>query len=295
LTQYLFQVAGPTALQVLERVTGENLSDIRFLTFRNTRINGTQTEIARIGMSGNLAYELHGPIEDGPKIYEAIYEAGRDLGIQRLGWGTYLVNHVEGGFPQATWTFTGAPPKLDPAVLAAMANGILVSGSVDPADMRARFRTPVEVRWHNMAKFDHDFVGRAAVEAEVANPRRTTVMLRWNPDDVVDVHASLLRKGPAYKPIDLPATNRWPLAHADHILKDGRRVGVSSGTIYSYYFREVLSMGCVDLAVSNIGTDVVVQWGDYGGPIKEVRATVERFPYLTEGRNSDVALSGAKR
>ena len=31
-----------------------------------------------------------------------------------------------------------------------------------------------------------------------------------------------------------------------------------------------------------------MQWGDHGGRIKDVRATVERFPYLTDPRNSDV-------
>lgn len=289
---YLFQIAGPTSLQVLEKVTGESLSDIRFLTFRDTRVGGKKTEIGRIGMSGNLAYELHGPLADGPAIYDAVYRAGQEFGIERLGWGTYLVNHVEGGFPQGTWTFVGAPPKLDPAFWDAIRTSHKVSGSVDPADMRARLRTPVEVRWHNMARFDHDFVGRAALEKEMASPKRTTVILRWNADDVVDIFASLLRKGPAYKPIDFPyAPNVWPQAHADHVLKGGRRVGVSSGTIYSYYFREFLSMGCIDLAHSDLGTEVVVQWGDHGGRIKDVRATVERFPYLTEGRNSDVVPS----
>jgi glycine cleavage system aminomethyltransferase T len=61
----------------------------------------------------------------------------------------------------------------------------------------------------------------------------------------------------------------WPQAHADHILKDGHPVGISSGTIYSYYFHEVLSMGCVDLDASKIGTEVIVQWGDHGGRIKQ--------------------------
>jgi glycine cleavage system aminomethyltransferase T len=85
------------------------------------------------------------------------------------------------------------------------------------------------------------------------------------------------------------------MAHADHVLKDGLRVGVSSGTIYSYFCREVLSMGCLDLEVSDIGTEVVVHWGDHGGPIKEIRATVERFPYLTEGRNSDLDAPSSRR
>ena len=143
-----------------------------------------------------------------------------------------------------------------------------------------------------MCKFDHDFLGRTALEAEVAHPKRTVVTLRWNSEDVIDIYASLLRTGPVYKTIDLPyAPNVWPQAHADHILRDGRQVGVSSGTTYSYYFREVLSMGCIDLEASKIGTEVIVQWGDHGGSIKDVRATVSRFPYLTEGRTSDLDVT----
>jgi vanillate/3-O-methylgallate O-demethylase len=56
----------------------------------------------------------------------------------------------------------------------------------------------------------------------------------------------------------------------------------------------MLSMGCIDAASSKIGTEVIVQWGDYGGKIKNVRATVERFPYLTEGRNSDLDVTSLK-
>ena len=105
----------------------------------------------------------------------------------------------------------------------------------------------------------------------------------------MDTYASLLRPGTAYKPIDLPyPPQRWPMAHADHVLKDGREIGYSSGTIYSSAFRQVLSLGCIDIEACQLGNEVVVQWGDYGGAIKSIRATIERFPYLDEGRNSDV-------
>jgi glycine cleavage system aminomethyltransferase T len=84
-------------------------------------------------------------------------------------------------------------------------------------------------------------------------------------------------------------------AHADHILKEDKQVGISSGTIYSYHFREVLSMACIDVEHAKVGTEVVIQWGDYGKRIKNVRATVERFPYLTEGRNDSVDPSLGSR
>lgn len=38
-----------------------------------------------------------------------------------------------------------------------------------------------------------------------------------------------------------------------------------------------------------IGNEVVIRWGDFGGPIKDVRAQVARYPYLNEQRNQDIA------
>jgi len=111
--RYLTQIAGPRSLEALQRATGEDLTDIAFLRYRKTRIAGKVVEIGRIGMSGNLAYEVRGPIEDGASVFDTIYQANRDIGIERLGWRTYLVNHVEGGFPQMMWTF-GCPLWQDP-------------------------------------------------------------------------------------------------------------------------------------------------------------------------------------
>jgi vanillate/3-O-methylgallate O-demethylase len=299
---YLTQVAGPTSLETLERATGESLRDIGFLRFRPATIAGKTVEVGRIGMSGNLAYEVRGPLEDGPEIYDAVFRAGKDLGIQRLGWRTYLVNHIEGGFPQMNWTFASAANE-DPGYLAFVEQSrftppMAMTGSVDPADMRPRLRTPVEVGWQRAVKFDHDFVGRRALEEEVANPRRTTVTLRWNPEDVLDIYASLLQPGEEYKTIDLPTSPSWKegmSVHADHVRKDGRPVGVSSGTAYSYFYRQVLSHGTIDVDQAEIGNEVVVQWGDHGGRIKDVRATVERFPYLSEGRNDQVDTAALTR
>jgi vanillate/3-O-methylgallate O-demethylase len=57
---------------------------------------------------------------------------------------------------------------------------------------------------------------------------------------------------------------------------------------------DVFSQGCIDIDASKIGTEVTVQWGSYGSRIKNVRAAVERFPYLTEGRNSDLDVAASK-
>ena len=293
---YLFQIAGPTSLQTLERATGESLRDIGFLRFRKSSIGGRPLEVMRIGMAGSLAYELHGPMEHAAEVYDAVVNAGEGLGLERLGWRTYTVNHVEAGFPQTIWTFTSAADE-DPGFREFMAQfpqaGVMVSGSVDPTDMRARYRTPNEVGWEKMVRLDHDFIGRTPIESELRDPKRTIATLVWNAEDVVDIYASLLRKGEEFKIIELPTSPhlRGYLSHADHILKDGRPVGWSSGTIYSYYYREVISHATIDLDQTRIGNEVVVRWGDHGGRIKDVRARVERYPYLDVARNQEVDVS----
>lgn len=289
---FIHQVAGPKSIDALERATGQSLRDIGFLRTGPAKIAGIDVEVGRIGMSGNLAFEVRGNLDDGPAVYDAIYKAGREFGMQKLGWRTYFVNHIEGGFPQAGWTFVSAGIE-DAGFREAV--GVRgqprICGSVDPANMRARFRSPFEIGWGKTVRFDHDFKGREALEQEAADPKRTVVTLRWNKEDVLDVHASLLEPGEAYKTIDMPTTPSWQhgfFAHADYVKHEGREVGYSSGTIYSYYFREVLSMASLDIDMAQIGRELVIEWGEYGRRIKPIRATVERFPYLEEGRNDRV-------
>ena len=294
---FILQVAGPRSLEILEKVLGKDIRDLGFLDFVPTSIPGVdapvELELSRIGMAGTLAYEIRGPLEAGPAVYDAVYQAGKPLGIKRLGWRTYAVNHTEGGFPQlgVTWL---ASMILDPAVQHSPLGPLLeapLTGSVDPSDVRARMRTPQEVNWAWMGKFDHDFVGREAMEAEAADPKRKTVILRWNPEDLVDVFASQFEQGEPYKFIEFPVAPQQPAGgHADLVTKDGKPVGISSAAVYSFYYREMISQTTIDLDQAEIGNEVVVHWGDFGKRIKEVRAVVERFPYLDLPSNRDYDL-----
>ena len=158
--------------------------------------------------------------------------------------------------------------------------------------MNARLRTPHEVNWGWMAKFDHEFIGREAIEAEANSPQRKTVVLKWNKEDVLDVFASQFEQGEEYKHFEFPTTPQAPAGgHADLVTKDGKPVGVSSLAVYSYYYREMISHTTLDLDQTQIGTEVVVHWGDHGSRIKEIRATVERFPYLDLPTNKDIDIS----
>jgi vanillate/3-O-methylgallate O-demethylase len=303
LDEYLFQVAGPTSLQTLESVTDADLRSMKFLGFAQGDIAGKSVEIMRIGMAGGLAYEVHGPMEDASVVFDAIYRAGQAFGIERLGARTYQVNHIEGGFPQKNWTFFPAGAD-DPGFQHwARENRLLGyiepkwTGSVDPSNHRARYRTPSEVGWQRSVNFDHDFLGRSAIEKELANPRKTIVTLVWNVEDVVDVYASQFREGEEYQFIETPSISypRRARAHADHVVREGREVGISSGTIFSYYYRRMLSHCTINTDCADIGTEVIVKWGDHGRSIKDIRATVERFPFYNEQRNQTIDVAAVPR
>ena len=195
----------------------------------------------KISMSGTLAYEIHGDMEFGPEVYDAIYQAGKPLGMKRMGWKDYTVNHTFGGFPQITVNFEISLYQY-PDFCAMAPFPLVCKGSVDPADIRARFRTPVECDWAWMAKFDHEFVGREALEAEMAAPKRKLVSLKFNADDLADVYRSQFTDEP-YKFMDMPCADPQPAGgHQDYVTDaDGNKIGLSADPTYSSHFKTMIS------------------------------------------------------
>jgi vanillate/3-O-methylgallate O-demethylase len=109
----------------------------------------------------------------------------------------------------------------------------------------------------------------------------------WNPDDVVDVHASLFRKGDPYHFMELPRDQRG-FCWVDKVMKNDKLIGTTTSRGYSYYFRQMISLSPIDIACSEPGTEVSVVWGAPGEPQKEIRATVFPAPYKQDHRRVDV-------
>jgi glycine cleavage system aminomethyltransferase T len=294
--QFILQLQGPNSLFVLELATGESLRDIGFMRFRRTQIGNKQFLALRQGMAGEIGYELHGSIDDAVEIYERLLEIGQEFGIRRLGGRTKMVNHVEACFPTPSVDFVpaifgGSEREFAAAYFSENARQIYrtTDGSFEYHDIGELYRTPVELGWKKNIRFDHDFIGRAALEPEVADPKRTIVTLKWNADDVADTYASLFRKGiTPFQYMEMPR-NVLGCVFADKVLREDRLVGISTSRCYSYYFREMLSLCVIDIPTSDPGTEVIVVWGRPGTPQKRVRATVAPAPYKRDNRRTDVS------
>ena len=304
------QISGPNALAVCEKLAGESLRDIKFMWTKTFKVKDMDVLFLRQGMAGEIGFELQGPIQQREALINAVIEIGNDFGLRRLGARNLMINHLEACYPTGSMHFFNAlsdDSKKD--YIAFMADDMnfpkewkgtplenqlrynfstMFSGSWDGDDIRELYRSPVEMGWSKSISFDHDFVGRAALEKEVANPRRTVVTLEFNSEDVLRIHASLFSQGDAYRQFELPDIP-YQVAWTDLILKDGKSIGHATHPGYSFFFRKILALSFIDVEYAKPGTEVSVLWGNPNEPQTEIRATVAPAPYKKDDRRKDLS------
>ncbi|WP_029042510.1 GcvT family protein [Cucumibacter marinus] len=80
-------VAGPKARQLMERVCGDDVSGKAFpwLTGKDTTIGLAPARALRVNFVGELGWEIHHGIEYQNHIFDALMDAGADLGIKPFG------------------------------------------------------------------------------------------------------------------------------------------------------------------------------------------------------------------
>ncbi|MDH3689891.1 MAG: FAD-dependent oxidoreductase [Gammaproteobacteria bacterium] len=85
-------LSGPRSRDVLSKLTNADLSNEAFpwLCGKQINIAGVPTRALRISYVGELGWELHHPMEQMEKLYDAVMAAGEEYGI--ANFGTYAVN-----------------------------------------------------------------------------------------------------------------------------------------------------------------------------------------------------------
>ncbi|HVQ65186.1 MAG TPA: aminomethyl transferase family protein [Terriglobia bacterium] len=289
---FRYQVQGPHAVKVMEKVTQKPAPDIRFFQMDIFNVAGRDIRALRHGMVGQPGWELFGPWGYGEEVRSAIVEAGQEFGIRQVGARAYPTSCLESGWIPSPLPaiYTGDKMKgyrqwLKENSYEAMAS---LGGSFYSADIRAYYLTPVDLGYAPFVKFDHEFTGREALEGMAGTAKRKKVTLVWNRDDFARVFRSLGdAEGDITKYIDLPLANYATLPY-DKVLSNGKTIGVSTYTGYTYNERAMISLAIVDLEFSEPGTPVTVVWGEeLRGSSKptverhaqaEIRATVAPCP-----------------
>jgi vanillate/3-O-methylgallate O-demethylase len=288
-----FQIQGPNAWQVLEKVHGGPLEDVKFFRMSAMNIGGQKVRTLRHGMAGAPGLEIWGPYETYDEARDAILEAGKEFGLEPVGSRAYSSNTLESGWiPSplpAVYSGEALRPYREWLTPSSYEAVNALAGSFVSDDIEDYYLNPFELGYGPFVKFDHDFHGREVLEEIDPETQRKKVTLAWNSDDVAEIFASVFDpEGEDYQVFDLPNANYGSSNYDSIIDADGNIVGLSLFTGYSANERRALSLATVDPEVE-IGTELRVVWGEPDGGTrkttvqphnqKEVRVIVSPVPY----------------
>ncbi|MEO6942321.1 MAG: aminomethyl transferase family protein, partial [Terrimesophilobacter sp.] len=95
---YRFQIQGPNAWQVIEKLNGAPVDQLKFFSMSHMNIDGTQVRTLRHGMAGAPGVEIWGPYADYDRIRNAVLTAGEEFGLLAVGARAYSSNTLESGW-----------------------------------------------------------------------------------------------------------------------------------------------------------------------------------------------------
>ncbi len=299
-TVWRFQIQGPNAWKVIEKLNGGTLEKLKFFTMSTMNIAGRKVRTLRHGMAGAPGLEIWGPYEEQDEIRAAILEAGKEFGLVACGSRAYPSNTLESGWIPSPLPAIYSGDKLKAYRQWLGADSYEATGSIGGSFVSEKiedyYLNPWELGYGSFVKFDHEFHGAEALKQINPDTQRRKVTLAWHPQDMAKIMASLFDPdGEQYKFFDVPLAN-YASSNYDRVIDgSGRTVGLSMFSGYSYNEKQALSLATVDPAVP-VGAELRVVWGEEGGGTKkttvephkqlEVRAIVSPVPYSRVARET---------
>lgn len=290
---YRYQVEGPNAWQLLEKLHGDPLPEIKFFRSEQINIAGCKVRGMRHSMGGVPGLELSGPWEDRKTVKNALVREGKQFGLRQIGSIAYFTTVIESGWwavpVSAVYTSPEMKAYRDSLTAKNAAMRMSLGGSFYSPNIEDYYLTPYDLNYGHLVKLDHDFVGREALEKMKDQPHRKKVTLIWNADDVLRVMQSQFEEGEDLLPITMPlaATARM---HYDQVVdKAGNTIGFATYPTYSVNERAMMSICSIDSDFAEYGTEVELVWGEDGGGSRsasniepheqvKIRATVAPCP-----------------
>lgn len=297
---FRFQVQGPNAMQVIEKVLGTTPPEIRFFNMETVTIAGKPVRALRHGMAGQPGWELFGDWDDGEAVREALVAAGEEFGLRQVGGRAYSSNALESG-----WVPSPLPAIYSGDALADYRRWLpatgyegtcSIGGSLVSDNVEEYYFTPWDVSYGHLVKFDHDFIGREALQRMSEDGgHRTKVTLALEDEDVTRTLGMMFGKGDHAKFMDWPSAV-YAMHPFDRVLVDDEPAGVSTWIGYSSNEGKMLTLAVLDTERAEPGTEVTLVWGEPGGGTRkptverhiqtEMRAIVSAVPYVETVRKS---------
>ena len=300
-THYRFQIQGPDAPAIFERINGGPVPDIKFFHVNEINIGSKKVQALRHGMAGAPGLEIWGPYADKHYIQSTILQAARDIGVNlvQVGSRAYSTNTLESG-----WIPSPLPGIYTGDGMMAEYRDWLGADSYEAAGSIGGSYVSDEISDYYVNPFElgygfyigwkkDDFIGKDALMKMKDGPNRKKVTFEWNKEDVLKIIASGLEQGTPFKWIDFPQPN-YASSSADMVMQGDKMMGMSMFNGYSWNERCFLSLGVVDPSVQ-VDDILTLKWGEPEQSGKtsteshkqtEIRVRVSDTPYAKDAREN---------
>jgi len=300
-THYRFQIQGPNAPAIFERINGGPVPDIKFFHVNEINVGSKKVQALRHGMAGAPGLEIWGPYADKHYIQSTILQAARDIGVNlvQVGSRAYSTNTLESG-----WIPSPLPGIYTGGGMIAEYRDWLgadsyeaagsIGGSYVSDDISDYYVNPFELGYGFYIGWKKDdFIGKDALTKMKDGPNRKKVTFEWNKEDVLKIIASGLEQGTPFKWIDFPQPN-YASSSADMVMQGDKMMGMSMFNGYSWNERCFLSLGVVDASIE-VGDVLTMKWGEPEQTGKtsaeshqdtEIRVRVSDTPYAKDAREN---------
>lgn len=302
---YRFQVQGPNAMATMEKALGQKPPELKFFNMTTLKIAGKDVGALRHGMAGQPGFELYGPWDDGEAVRQALIKAGEEFGLKLVGGRAYSSNTLESGWVPSPLpaVYSGDSLKdyrqwLPGTSYEANAS---IGGSFVSDKIEDYYFTPWDLSYGGFVKFDHDFIGREALEKKQNDDHRMKVTLALDSDEVLQCIGSQLQKGERAKFMEFPSAV-YSMHPFDRVMVGDDVAGVSTWVGYSSNERKMLTLAILDPKYATPGTEVRFVWGEENGgttkPTVEphsqtsIKAVVSPVPYSEVARTSYADVDG---
>jgi vanillate/3-O-methylgallate O-demethylase len=274
---YRYQIQGPNAEKVLEKVNRGRLPDVKFFHMCEFMIAGRTVRGLNHGMSRTNGLELWGPYREGKEVKAALLQAGKEFGLRQVGSRAYSTVSIESGWIPSPTPAVYAGEKMKPYREWLSGDGFeanaSLGGSFYSDNIQDYYQTPWDLGYGKHVQFDHDFIGRESLEEMADNPHRSKVWLNWNKEDVLRIFSSVLEGGDRFKHLEMPGSQYATLPF-DRVLHNDQMVGLSTYAVYTTNVRSWFSLAMIDEKKAVDGTEVTIVWGEEDGGT--AKPTVER-------------------
>jgi len=294
---YRFEVQGPKAWAILEKLNGGPIADIKFFSMGQIKIAGRNVRALKHGMAAAPGLELWGPASEAEEVRAAILEAGREFGMLQGGARAYSTASTESGWFASVLPAVYSDPKLADYRKWLPDNGFEASSSLGGSMISDRIEDYYITPWdagYSFVDFNHEFIGRDALLAKKEEPHLKKVTLMWDNDDVVSIFRSQFNEGDErFKFMEAPAAY-YATFPFDTVTVNGQSAGFSTYVVYSSNARRWISLAMIDTRLAGDGDQVELVWGEPDGgsrrPVVErhrqtvVKATVAPSPVVSKMR-----------